>query len=299
MHKVGIIFISLLSILLLPFSNGHAESKTTASSRIILISFDGAQPEVIKRLIRNGKLPWNGGFAKLIREGTKAEGMTSVLPTVTATNHISIATGAYPERTNIPANTLHNTDTSLTATTSVFSAPIDAETLWEAAKRQGKKVVTIAFAGADGRGEDRRGNQTLGVCVFGAFSVVKSMNASHFDSTSADVWSLGSQTCEFKKANIGTATANQVFFNPSFGRVDVNVLVCDTVFDGQESYDTTFFDLDKDLGNDFIARMRQGDWAPFALRELTVPADATFTDLARGVVGSWVKLLAFAPDLSA
>ena len=117
MSQTGIIFISLLSILLLPFSNGQAESKPTASSRTILISFDGAQPEVIERLIRNGKLSWNSGFAKLIREGTKAEGMTSVLPTVTATNHISIATGAYPERTNIPANTLHNTDTSLTATT--------------------------------------------------------------------------------------------------------------------------------------------------------------------------------------
>jgi predicted AlkP superfamily pyrophosphatase or phosphodiesterase len=298
MFQTGIIFISLLSILLLPFSNGQAESKPTASSRTILISFDGAQPEVIERLIRNGKLPWNGGFAKLIREGTKAEGMTSVLPTVTATNHISIATGAYPERTNIPANTLHNTDTSLTATTSGFSAPIDAETLWEAAKRQGKKVVTIAFAGADGRGEDRRGDQTLGFGVVDGFSVVKSMNASHFDSTSADVWSLGSQTCEFKKANIGTATANQVFFNPSFGRVDVNVLVCDTVFDGQERYDTAFFDFGKDLGNGSVARMRQGDWAPFALRDLTVPADAAFPDLARGVVESWVKLLAFAPDLS-
>ena len=296
MSQTGIVFISLLSILLLPFPNGQAVSKDR-DARTILISFDGAQPEVIERLIRTGKLPWNGGFARLIHEGTKAEGMISVLPTVTATNHISIATGAYPERTNIPANTFHDTKTPLTATTSGFGAPIDAETLWEAAKKQGKKVITIAFAGADGRGEDRRGNQTLGFGVVDAFSVVKSMNASHFDSASADAWSLGSQACEFKKANIGTVTANQVFFNPSFGRVDVNVLVCDTVFDGQERYDTAFFDLDKDLGNGFIARMRQGDWAPFAL-PLTVPEDATFKDLARGVVGSWVKLLAFATDLS-
>ena len=146
MHQVGIIFISLLSILLLPFPNGQAVSKDR-DARTILISFDGAQPEVIERLIRSGKLPWNGGFAKLIREGTKAEGMTAVLPTVTATNHISIATGAYPERTNIPANTFHDTKTPLTATTSGFGAPIDAETLWEAAKKQGKKVITIAFAG--------------------------------------------------------------------------------------------------------------------------------------------------------
>ena len=299
MHKVGIIFISLLSILLLPFSNGHAESKTTASSRTILISFDGAKLEVIERLIRNGKLPWNGGFARLIREGTRAEGMTSVLPTVTATNHISIATGAYPERTNIAANTLHKTETSLTATTSGFGAPIDAETLWEAAKRQDKKVITIAFAGADGRGEDRRADQTLGFGVVNGFSAVKSMNASHFDSASADNWSLGSQACEFKKANIGTATANQVFFtSSSLGSIDVNVLVCDTVFDGQERYDTAFFDFDKNLGNGSVARMRQGDWAPFALPSLKVPEDATFKDLGRGVVGSWVKLLAFAPDLS-
>ena len=190
--------------------------------------------------------------------------MTSVLPTVTATNHITLATGAYPERTNIPANTLHNTETPLTVTTSGFSAPIAAETLWEAAKRQGKKVITIALAGADGRGDDRRGDQTLGFGVRRGFSAVKLMNASHFDAMSADAWNLGSQTCEFKKANIGTASADQVFFNPSLGRVDVNVLVCDTVFDGQEHYDTAFFDFDKSLSDGFIARMRHGDWAPFA-----------------------------------
>jgi predicted AlkP superfamily pyrophosphatase or phosphodiesterase len=297
MSQAGIIFISLLSTLLCTVPSGRAESKDK-SARTTLISFDGAQPEVIERLIRNGKLPWNGGFARLIREGTKAEGMTSVLPTVTATNHISIATGAYPERTNIPANTLHSTDTSLTATTSGFGAPIDAETLWEAAKRQGKKVVTIAFAGADGHGQDRRGDQTLGFGVVDGFSAVKAMNASHFDPASASPWNLGSQACEFKQANIGTATANQIFFNPGLGRVDVNVLVCDTVFDGQERYDTAFFDFDRDLANGFVARMRAGDWAPFALPPM-VPPDTAFPDLARGVVGAWVKLLAFEPNLSA
>jgi predicted AlkP superfamily pyrophosphatase or phosphodiesterase len=298
MHRVRIALILFCFVFLSHFYSGQAASEgKSSSSRTILISFDGAQPEVIERLIRSGKLPRNGGFATLIREGTKAEGMTSVLPTVTATNHISIATGAYPERTNIPANTFHDTMTPLTATTSGFGAPIDAETLWEAAKKQGKKVVTIAFAGADGRGEDRRGNQTLGFGIVDAFSVVKSMNASHFDSASADAWNLGNQACQFKKGNIGTVAANQVFFSSTnLGRVDVNVLVCDSVFEDQERYDTAFFDFDKDLGNGFIARMRQGDWAPFAL-PLTVPPDA-ISGQAQGVVGSWVKLLAFAPDLS-
>src|SRR5215831_11223480 len=136
MHRVRIVLILFCFVFLSHFYSGQAASEDKlSSSRTILISFDGAQSEVIERLIRKGKLPWHGGFATLIREGTKAEGMTAVLPTVTAT-HISIATGAYPERTNIPANTPPDTETSLTATTSGFAEPIDAETLWEAVKKQ-------------------------------------------------------------------------------------------------------------------------------------------------------------------
>jgi predicted AlkP superfamily pyrophosphatase or phosphodiesterase len=300
MNRAGILCIFVFSILLSSFSNGHAESTNQlSSSRTILISFDGAQPEVIEKLIEQRKLPRDGGFAELIDRGTRARGMTSVLPTLTAPNHITIATGAYPARTNIPMNTFHDTKGPLTVTTSGFSAAIGAETLWEAARRQGRKVVTIAFAGADGRGGDRRGDQTLGFGVRDGFSFVKFMNASHFDAASADTWNLGSQPCEFKKANIGSATANQVFFQTfSLGQIFVNVLVCDTVFDGEELYDTAFFDLDKNLSNSFIARMRQGDWVPFEL-PLLVPPDAAFSDQGRGKIGAWVKLLAFDPDLSA
>ena len=262
--RKGIVF--LLSVLLSLCANGRVESRDKSSSTpTILISFDGAQPQVIEKLLKSGKLPANGGFAKLISEGTQAQGMTAVLPTVTATNHITLATGAYPERTNIPANTFHLTDTPLTATTSGFGTEIEAETLWEAAKRQGKKVITIAFAGADGRGDARRGDQTLGFGVVDGFSVIKSMNSSHFDSATGATWNLGSEVaCEFKKGNLGTATANQVFFRATGLGPDVfvNVLVCDTIFDGQERYDTAFFDFDKNLANGFIARMRVGEWAP-------------------------------------
>jgi hypothetical protein len=183
-------------------SNAQSPEKANKhTTPTILISFDGAQPSVIEQLIKAGKLTKDGGFAKLIGEGTQAQGMTS----------------------------------ALTSTTSGFGTEIEAETLWEAAKRQGKKVVTIAFAGADGRGDARRGDQTLGFGVRDGFSAVKLMNASHFDSDAANAWTLGGQPCEFNKANLGTATASQVFFQTfSLGRVFVNVLVCDTIFDGQE-----------------------------------------------------------------
>jgi predicted AlkP superfamily pyrophosphatase or phosphodiesterase len=298
MNQSNIVKLCAVILLWLLAVTAYADSHHSAPLKI-LISFDGAQPQVIEQLLRNKKLGADGGFATLIREGTQADGMTSVLPTVTATNHITIATGAYPEKTNIPGNTFHDTEAPLTATTSGFSAPIDAETLWEAAKRQGKKVITIAFAGADGRGDQRRGDQTLGFGVRDGFSFVKFMNATHFDALSADAWNLGSQAREFKKANIGTATANQVFFQTfSLGQVFLNVLVCDTLFDGQERYDTAFFDFDKNLATSFIARMHQGDWAPFEL-PLLAPVDTAFPDQSRGKIGAWVKLLAFDPDLSA
>ena len=123
------------------------------------------------------------------------------------------------------------------------------------------------------------------------------MNASHFDPASASAWNLGSQAWEFKQANIGTATANQIFFSPGLGRVDVNVLVCDTVFDGQERYDTAFFDFDRDLANGFVAQ-RAGDWGAFR----PAPNRSSRYGLSRsrsGLVGAWVKLLAFEPNLSA
>ena len=133
-----------------------------------------------------------------------------------------------------------------------------------------------------------------------AFSAVKNMNASHFDSGAAAAWNLDGQACEFKKTNLGTIPANQVFFQTfSLGRVDVNVLVCDTIENGQEQYDTAFFDFDKDLSNGVIAKMKAGEWAPFALTSLNVPPDPTFPDFARGTVGAWVKLTAFTANLSA
>jgi predicted AlkP superfamily pyrophosphatase or phosphodiesterase len=118
--------------------SGESEKKHSTST--IVISFDGAQPSAIEQLMKGGKLSNDGGFAKLIREGTQAQGMTSVLPTVTATNQITIATGAYPERTNIPANTFHLTDTSLTTTTRVLALQSRPRLFGKRPSGKGKKL---------------------------------------------------------------------------------------------------------------------------------------------------------------
>ena len=106
------------------------------------------------------------------------------------------------------------------------------------------------------------------------------MNSSHFDSAIGATWNLGSQTCEFKKANSARRRPTRFFSGrPAGSDVFVNVLVCDTIFDGQERYDTAFFDFDKNLSNGFIARMRVGEWAPFASAADAFPPIRSFRTL--------------------
>lgn len=118
-------------------------------SRVVLLSLDGASAQELHRLYKTGSLT-AGGFARFFREGQVAE-LIPVNPTLTSVNHISIATGYPPSQTGIVSNTFHPHDSDdLLETVSGFAAPIETETLWEAAKRQGKRVGSTTWPGADG-----------------------------------------------------------------------------------------------------------------------------------------------------
>src|SRR5215510_14467950 len=73
MHRVRIVLILFCFVFLSHFYSGQAASEDkSSSSRTILISFDGAQPEVIERLIRKGKSCTSGRAGGLICEPLKA-----------------------------------------------------------------------------------------------------------------------------------------------------------------------------------------------------------------------------------
>src|SRR5262249_37481952 len=78
-------------------------------------------------------------------------------PTVTSTNHASLVTGFPPALTGVVANKLHHRADPWTMVSSGFAAPFDTETLWEAARRQGRRVAIVAWPGADNRDARRRG----------------------------------------------------------------------------------------------------------------------------------------------
>jgi predicted AlkP superfamily pyrophosphatase or phosphodiesterase len=126
-----------------------------AARRVVLLSLDGASSVTLHRLYREGALA-AGGFARFFREGQVADSLIPVDPSLTAVNHISLATGYCPDRTGIVANNFHPAGAPFLESVSGFAAPIDTETLWEAARRQGKRAGVVNWPGADGNGPRRR-----------------------------------------------------------------------------------------------------------------------------------------------
>ncbi|MBV8201129.1 MAG: alkaline phosphatase family protein [Acidobacteria bacterium] len=122
--------------------------------RVVLVSLDGAGAEELQRLWRDDLLD-EGGFARFFREGEVASALVPVDPTITAPNHVSLATGAAPDHTGIVGNSFHPAGSPPFAKASGFSFPIGAETIWEAARRQKKRVAVVSWPAADGS-EPRR-----------------------------------------------------------------------------------------------------------------------------------------------
>jgi hypothetical protein len=122
--------------------------------RVVVVSLDGASAAELQQLWRDDLLD-EGGFARFFREGEVASALAPVDPTLAAPNHVSLATGAAPDHTGIVGNHFHPAGAPDFAKASGFNFPIGAETLWEAARRQRKKVAVVAWPGVDGS-EPRR-----------------------------------------------------------------------------------------------------------------------------------------------
>src|ERR1700687_4909266 len=141
-----------------PLSTENAKGGPAAprmSRRVVVVSLDGAGAAELQQLWRDDLLD-EGGFARFFREGAVGVALMPVDPTLTAPNHVSLATGAAPDHTGIVGNHFHPAGAPDFAKASGFSFPIGAETLWEAARRQKEKVAVVAWPGGDGSEPRRR-----------------------------------------------------------------------------------------------------------------------------------------------
>ncbi len=121
-----------------------APEPQTPSRRVVMISFDAGADWIVDRLIERGKAP---AFAAIAREGARADSMISVMPSLTAVAHASFWTGAFPRVHGATDNYLPMTPvaehTLLERQSGYLSTVLRAEPIWDAAARQGKRVLVV------------------------------------------------------------------------------------------------------------------------------------------------------------
>jgi predicted AlkP superfamily pyrophosphatase or phosphodiesterase len=114
-----------------------------AQSPVVLISIDGMRPDYIT----NPKA-CPSGFPTLqsfLTEGTYAEGVTGVLPTITYPSHTTLITGVEPARHGILGNTTFDPEWNNQSGWYWYAQDIKADTLWDAAARKGLITASVGW----------------------------------------------------------------------------------------------------------------------------------------------------------
>jgi len=111
--------------------------------KLILIGVDGAIPDFTKKMVEEGKLP---NIAAIAEQGIFGS-ILSPYPTVTPNNWTSLVTGAWAGTTGITDYHVHHPGEPLNVIHLGFNTKeCQAEYLWDAAERAGKKVLLMKYS---------------------------------------------------------------------------------------------------------------------------------------------------------
>jgi len=255
------------------------------AQRVVLLSLDGFAAERHAENLRNGVYTDPDGVAAF-ESGYVVERAVPVNPTLTAVSHTSIASGAFPTVTGIVSNTFHRPGTPILQAVSGFDAPSGAEPLWEAFRRQGKRVGVLTFPGCDNTTASRTAD-------FGMIYVntpVARARVLDFDGTRFTPVSLPTGWATYSPARRAEFTGDLT--GPGLPQsVSFTLTALDSTDDGKTDYDTLVVDDDADMSNGTLARVRVGEWFPLLLH-------APHPDGGTRTVGAWCLLQGFAADLS-
>lgn len=249
---------------------GATPSRPEARRRAVLISFDGVAGQRLEQLLADpGKLS-AGGYRRIAARGFRAGRSVPPTPALTAVSHITIATGARPQATGVVSNTMLDRSKPFGATVSGFDAPIRAETLWEAARRQGLRVGVIYFVGADGKAPGRTADWAL---TWPGPPLAKGK----LHRLAAAAWQAAGGSAE--KSFSPARRVSLPFGTTAHG---VTVTAIDGTDDGVVNYDHLLVEPESGAASD----VGVGEWFPVEVKA------------AQGRTGAWCRVLSLAPDLS-
>ncbi len=127
---------------------GLAQEKPPAL--LVMISVDGMRPDYVTAADSHGaKVP---NLRRFMKEGTYAEGVVGVVPTVTYPSHTTLVTGVWPAKHGIWANTTFDPMQKNYQGWYWYTEDIRAPTLWDAAAKAGRTTASIQWpvtVGAD------------------------------------------------------------------------------------------------------------------------------------------------------
>lgn len=253
-------------------------NRTHSAGRVILVSYDGLGADDTAGLLQRGFFS-SSGLVRMIQEGFFAERVIPVNPTNTAAIHISMITGAPPEKTGIISNTYHRQTDPLTVGVKGFEQEIEVETLWEAAHRQGRKVGILTFPGGDGTTARRKGDWGLVYTTSVVSSRIIHLRKQDYISTA-------------------TRTTRRSFSKPMGARLEwslpsaiparnpfVELIAIDTTDDSVENYDQAEIAVN-------------GSPVPIESHRWFAVQTAAGQAASSGLYGSWSKVLKVDPALA-
>ena len=116
---------------------------------VLMISVDGLSPEYVLKADAHGlKIPT---LRRFLTEGTYADGVIGVVPTVTYPSHTTLVTGVWPSEHGIDANVAFEPLVSV-ETWNWYAQDIKVPTLWDAAAKAGIPTASVSWpvsVGAD------------------------------------------------------------------------------------------------------------------------------------------------------
>jgi predicted AlkP superfamily pyrophosphatase or phosphodiesterase len=123
------------------FTAGAAASAWSAP--VLMISIDGLKPEYVTHADEHGlKIPT---LRRFLTEGTYADGVLAVLPTVTYPDHTTLITGVWPIEHGIYNNTLFDPEKKYAGAWYWYASSIKVPTLWDAAHKAGIGTASVSW----------------------------------------------------------------------------------------------------------------------------------------------------------
>jgi hypothetical protein len=128
-------------LLVLALALGAQAAAAAERPFVLLISVDGMRPDAVLQAEAHGlKLP---NLRALIAEGTYAERVRGVLPTLTYPSHTTLLTGAAPGRHGVQANTTFDPFNRNQMGWYWYAEDIAVPTLWDAASAAGLRTANV------------------------------------------------------------------------------------------------------------------------------------------------------------